>query len=194
MAKFSRDGGRLESARGPQYRSALLPWEQQVCETLNLSTEEYFEYYDLVSQKVEEELGRELIPDIRNESATVAIVLTVVGILLQGVAFLLTPKPRSPEEREQGDPFQAANVRGRTKFSPLAEFDSVQDLATLGSLVPLIYTRRVGDHGGVRAESQLLWSRMRHEITFQELRTLVLFRAVKIDATRDFQGYAFGDS
>ena len=196
MAEFHRDRSRLESARGPQYRGHLLPWEQQLCDTLNISVEEYFEYYDLVAQQVTEEQGRELIPDIQNASAaTIAIISLVVGVASTAASFLLAPKPRSPEQqKKQGDPFQASNVRGRTKFAPLAEFDSIQDLATLGSLVPLIYTNRQDEHGGVRSESQLLWSRMRNNLTYQELRALLLFSAGKINKVPDYKGYAFGDS
>jgi hypothetical protein len=192
MAEFHRDDSRLESARGPQYRTALLPWEREFCETLDISTEQYFEYHDLLTQHVKEELGRELIPDVRNDAATVSIVLTVVGLVLQGVAYLLTPKPRSPDQQKAGDPFQAQNVRGRTKFSPLAEFDSVQDLASLGALVPLIYTKRQGDFGGVRAESQLLWSRMKNLPTYQELRALILYSAGEINKRPDPFSFAFG--
>ena len=195
MAEFHRDRSRLESARGPQYRGHLLPWEQQICDTLSISAEEYFEYYELVYQHRKEEQGRELIPDIRNETATViAVVSLVIGLASTAVGFLLTPKPRSPEQQEQGDPFQASNVRGRTKYAPLSEFDSIQDLATLGSLVPLIYTLQESDHGGVRSESQLLWSRMRNNFTYQELRSLLLFSAGELDLDPEYVGFAFGDS
>ena len=193
MAELRRDAGSLEPRRGAQYRVALLPWEQQFCETLGISVEEYFEYYELVAQHVEEEQNRELIPDVRNEPVT--IVTLVVGVALSAVGMLLAPKPRAPEQgKKQGDPFQAQNIRGRTKFAPLAEFDSIQDLATLGSIVPLVYTRRQDGHGGVRAESQLLWSRMRNNTTYQELRALLLFSAGEIDVIPDYKGYAFGDS
>jgi len=192
MAEFRGDTGGLEPNRGPRYRSSLLPWEQQFCDTLGISTDEYFEFYELVAQQVAEEEGRELIPDIRNEPVT--IVTLVVGIALSAVGMLLAPKPRAPEQKKQGDPFQAQDVRGRTKFSPLTEFDSIQDLATLGSIVPLVYTERVNDHGGVRVESQLLWSRMRNSPTYQELRALLLFSAGRIDRRPEYEGYAFGDS
>lgn len=192
MAQFRRDGSRLESARGPQYRGHLLPWEQQLCETLSISTDEYFEYFDLVTQHIEEEKGRELIPDIRNEPT--AIITLVVGLALSAVGALLAPKPKAPKQEKQGDPFQSSDVRGRTKFAPLTEFDSIQELATLGSLVPLIYTRQEDGHGGVRAESQLLWSRMRNNFTYQELRALLLFSAGEIDTDPEYIGYAFGDS
>ena len=182
----------MEPGRGPQYRSLLLPWEQQFCDTINISSEEYFAYYDLVAQRLKEEKGRELIPDVRNEPVT--IVTLVVGIALSAVGMLLAPKPRAPEQRKQGDPFQAQDIRGRTKFAPLTQFDSVQDLATLGSLVPLIYTRRYGGHGGVRVESQMLWSRMRNSATYQELRALMLFSAGKLDEDPKYEGFAFGQS
>ena len=192
MAEFHRDGSRLESARGPQYRGHLLPWEQQLCETLSISTDEYFEYFDLVTQHIKEEKGRELIPDIRNEPT--AIITLVVGLALSAVGALLAPKPKAPKQEKQGDPFQGSDVRGRTKFAPLTEFDSIQDLATLGSLVPLVYTLQEGGHGGVRSESQLLWSRMRNNFTYQELRALLLFSAGELDADPEYNGYAFGDS
>ena len=111
MAEFLRDGSRMESGRGPQYRSALLPWEQQFCETLDISADEYFAYYDLIAQQAKEEDGRELIPDIRNEPTTV--ITLVVGLALSAVGALLAPKPRMPEQKKPGDPFQRQDVRGR---------------------------------------------------------------------------------
>ena len=184
----------MEPYRGPQYRKALLPWESQVCETLGIAEEDYFEYFDLVAQQRKEELGREFIPDVRNDPITASIVLTVVGVAVQAVSALLAPKPRSPEQKESRAPFEGQDVKGRTKYSPLSEFDSVQDLATLGSVVPLIYTKRDAGHGGVRAESQLIWSRMRNLQTYQEFRALLLYSAGVIKTKPDFEGYAFGNN
>ena len=196
MAEFHRDGGGLESGRGPQYRKSLLPWEHQFCKTLGITEEEYFNYYELVAQCRKEELGRELVPDIRNEAATITYaVITVVGIALQVAGALLAPKPKS-NTGGQRDPrsFQGSDVRGRTKFAPLAEFGSVQDLATLGSLVPLIYTDWDDKHGGVRAESQMMWSRMVNRGTYQDLEVLLLFSAGDLPFQPKYEGFAFGDS
>jgi hypothetical protein len=169
-----------------------LPWEQQVCETLGISEKDYFNYYDLVSQHVQEEKGRELIPDVRNEPVT--IVTLVVGLALSAVGALLAPKPRSPEQKKQGAAYQGQDIRGRTKYAPLAEFDSVQELATLGTIVPLIFTKREGNNGGVRAESQMLWSRMINKPTYQELQAILLFSAGELDDEPSYEGFAFGDS
>ena len=91
----------MEPFRGPQYRTALLPWEQQFCETLGITSDQYFEFHDLVTQHVKEEQGRELVPDIRNEATTIAIVSLVIGVASTAVSLLLAPKPQMPDERER---------------------------------------------------------------------------------------------
>ena len=186
----------MESGRGPQYRKSLLPWEHRFCETLGISAEEYFEYYELVAQARKEEQGRELVPDIRCEAATtIAVVSLILGVASTAVSLLLAPKPRAPEQRKEGASFQGSDIRGRTKYAPLSEFASVQDLATLGSIVPLVYTRRSSSgHGGVRVESQMMWSRMVNRGTYQELEALLMFSAGEIHVRPEYDGYAFGDS
>ena len=187
----------MEPHRGPQYRTALLPWEKQLCETLGITSQEYFEYHDLVIQHVDKERGRELIPDVRNEPVT--IVTLVVGIALSAVGMLLAPKPKTPEQQERGADFRGADRRARSKYAPLSEFDSVQELASLGSIVPLIFANRSYDAnrpdpsiGGVRVDSQMLWSKMRNRRTYQELHALMMFSAGTLAERPDFEGFAFG--
>ena len=192
MAKFQRPGGDMVPARGPQYRTTLLPIEQQICDALNITSDEYFEFHDLLTQQQKEEIGRELIPDIRNEPVT--IVTLVIGIALQAVSMLLAPKPRGQNQQQRPQDFKGSDVRGRTKFNPLTEFDSVQELATLASIVPLVFADRYDNHGGVRVESQLLWSRLRNRRNYQELAALLLFSAGELQAQPDYEGYAFGQS
>ena len=194
MAELHRDRSGLESGRGPQYRKSLLPWEHQFCETLGITEEEYFEFYELVAQCRKEEIGRELIPDIRNEAVTVIAVASIVLSVGTAVYALLQPKPKAQQGQKDPSNFQGSDIRGRTKFAPLAEFGSVQDLATLGSLVPLIYADWEPTHGGVRAESQMMWSRMVNRGTFQDLETLLLFSAGDLRFRPNYKGYAFGDS
>ena len=185
----------MEPHRGPQYRTALLPWEKQLCETLGITSQEYFEFHDLVSQHIEEERGRELIPDVRNEPVT--IVTLIVGIALSAVGMLLAPKPKAPEQQERGSDFRGSDRRARSKYAPLSEFDSVQELASLGSIIPLVFANRDVSNaknpiGGVRVESQMLWSKMRNRRTYQELHALMLFSAGTVAAKPDFDGFAFG--
>ena len=184
----------MEPIRGPQYRSALLPWEQELCKTLGISSAEYFEFHELVSRHVKEEQGRDLIPDIRNEPVT--IVTLVVGLALSAIGMLLAPKPQAPQQQERGGDFRGADRRARSKYAPLSEFDSVQDLASLGDVIPLVFTNRDSTKkiGGVRVDSQMLWSRMRNRRLYQELYALMLFSAGAVGRRPDFDGFAFGST
>ena len=73
----------------------LLPYEHQLIEALGVSKEEYLEFVAIQQEYQDPKAGTEL--DIRNDAGTVAIVLTVVGILFQVGAALLTPKPKTPD-------------------------------------------------------------------------------------------------
>ena len=181
----------MEPHRGFGNRQVLLPHEVAVCQSLGISKEEYFEFFDLLTQERQKRSAEyDHIPDVRNDPVTIAVNL-VIGIALTAVSALLAPKPKSPEQKEQNN-FQGTDVKGRTKFSPLRQFDSVQDLATLSSIVPLVYTRWTPDHGGVRVESQLLWSQMRNRKTYQTLKAIMMFSGGRIEQRPDFDSYAFG--
>ncbi len=182
----------MEPHRGFGSRQVLLPHEIAVCESLGISKEEYFEFFDLLTQERKQRAAEyDQIPDIENVSVSAIVVNLVIGIALTAVGALLAPKPKAPEQKEQNN-FQGSDVKGKTKFSPLRQFDSVQDLATLSSLVPLVYTRWTDNHGGVRVESQLLWSQMRNRKTYQTLKAIMMFSGGRIEQRPDFDSYAFG--
>jgi len=181
----------MEPHRGFGNRQVLLPHEIGVCQSLGISKEEYFEFFDLLTQERQERSAEyDHIPDVRNDPVSI-IVNIAIGVALTAVSALLAPKPKSPEKKEATN-FQGSDVKGRTKFSPLRQFDSVQELATLSSVVPLVYTRWSPNHGGVRVESQLLWSQMRNRKTYQSLKAIMMFSAGRIEGRPDFDGYAFG--
>ena len=192
MDLVRRVGGSMEPHRSIGNRQVLLPNEIQVCESLGITTEEYFEFFDLLTQAKKARAAEYAhIPDVRNDPVSI-IVNIAIGVALTAVSALLAPKPKSPDQKKPPPGFQGGDIKGRTKFSPLRQFDSVQDLAVLGTVVPLIYTRWEKDHGGVRAESQLLWSQMRNRKTYQSLKAIMLFSAGKIEKRPDFDSYAFG--
>ena len=141
MAELRRVGGRLESHRRIRGPRALLPAEVELCETLGINEQEYWTFVDAAAEYVHERSEEyELVPDVRNDVVT-AIVLTVVGIALQAAAYLLAPKPRSPEQKERPQ-LQQESFNGRTRYTPTNNFSSVQELAKLGETVPLIYAKR----------------------------------------------------
>jgi hypothetical protein len=184
----------------------LLPTEADLCNLLGITEDEYFQFLEGVAAKVKERPeAYGLIPDIRCDPGT-AFALTnaaggltvfgqiVVGVSLTVVAYLLTPKPPS---MKQGTGERTADTAGLKRFAPQFSFNSVQDLANLGDLVPLVFTNRqtINDigYGGVRVNSQLMWSQLVSLGSYQQLKLLGLFSLGEIEERPEFDGYAIGD-
>jgi hypothetical protein len=168
----------------------LLPSEVELCNAVGLSEEEYFYFVDLAeSYNGKRTKEYELVPDVRNDFVTPIIVSLVVGVALQAVGALLAPKPRAQDQRERLGPLRTGDITGRSRFAPQSNFSSVQELATLGAVIPLIFTRR-----GVRVNSQLLWSQFRAKGLTQQLNAIFLFSAGRLPRKPDYAGFAIGDS
>jgi len=213
MAELPKDirkpGGDLVSARSPFTRRVLLPTEADLCNLLGLTEEEYFQFLEGVAAKVKERPeAYGVVPSIYASGVELYIAgqgLTVlgqivVGVSLSVVAYLLTPKPPS---MKQGTNERTADMAGLKRFAPQFSFNSVQDLANLGDLVPLVFTdfHEVIDvskgtsqqYGGVRVNSQLMWSQLVSLGSYQQLKLLGLFSLGEIEERPEFDGYAIGD-
>ena len=179
--------------RGPYGSSALLPYEVAI-EQVGLTVEEYKEFQQLAAAyKAERAPGYERIPDVRNEVATIlAVTSLVIGVASTAAALLMKPKPpEAPGEREPTN-FEGGDNVGKENFSPRYGFDSVQTLATLGKVIPLIFGHRnrigLANHtnptlndrvtcGGIRIDTQLVWSALVSKGRTQELRIAALLGA-----------------
>ena len=167
-------------------RRTLLPAEAQLCNTVGLTKEEYWHFVALADAYTSEQKhGYELIPNVRNEPVT--IVTLVIGIALQAVSMLLAPKPQAQKGRG-GPNITSPDKKGQSKFAPQTSFDSVQELATLGDVIPLIFTRK-----GVRVSCGLVWSQMLSNGIGQQLRSIGMFGSGKIKGRPEWAGYAIGD-
>lgn len=165
----------------------LLPAEAELCNTLGLSEEDYWYFVKLTEAYSDHrDKAYELVPNVKNDVVSVAVSL-VIGIALQAVAALLAPKPASLDQKTPPR-LRTADVRGRSKFAPQDNFDSVQSLATLGSTIPLIFTRR-----GVRVSGQLLWSQLLSSGNGQQLKAMVMFSHGALEQAPSFEGFAIGD-
>ena len=200
-----RPGGDLVSARQPFGRRVLLPTEADLCNLLGITEEEYWQFVEQVAAKSKERpKGYEHIPEIVNmpnvlfvEGAkTLTLTLfgqIVVGVALSVIAYLLTPKP----DTRQGSNRRTADIGGTRRFAPQFGFNSVQDLANLGDIIPLVFANYEtigGKHyGGVRANSQLLWSQIISLGRYQKLKILAMFSLGELVSKPDFKGYAIGD-
>ena len=199
-----RPGGDLVSARQPFGRRVLLPTEADLCNLLGITEEEYWQFIEQVAAKSKERpKGYEHIPEIVNMPqalfvAGVGSSLTffgqiVVGVALSYVAYLLTPKP----DTTQGSNRRTADIAGSRRYSPQFSFNSVQDLANLGDIIPLVFANyeEIGsfNYGGVRVNSQLLWSQLLSLGRYQQLKILAMFSLGELNKVPDYKGYAIGD-
>ena len=128
----------------------LLPYEKALIEALQISEEEYWQFYLARLNYRDNKEGT--VFDVRNEAGTIALVLTIVGTLAQVGAALLAPKPEAP----------SATMGRRSRnlfFAPRYGFNSFQEVARYGDPVNLVYTNNSENPaGGVRVNTSLIWS------------------------------------
>ena len=191
---------------------ALLPYEAQLCNALGITEEEYWEFVYLI-ESVNGERGKpyDLIPDIVN-MPPVAIApfviggvsigfygVVAIGVALSYVSTQLAPKPRAPKTPPSLITEGAASAK---RFSPQTGFNAVQELADLGEVIPLVFTKRETTilnnninliTGGTRVNSRLVWSQLLSRGTHQQLKACFVLSNGQIPTPPDFSGYAIGD-
>ena len=201
--KIRRVGGHLESIRQPHGRRLLLPSEIEFCKLLDCSEDEYWEFTDkTAAYNGQRPKGYELIPDIKASGLEPFLATKVLGVTygqialtvaMTAIGYLLTPKPKP---FKQGATIQGGDAIGSKRFAPQFAFNSLQELATLGDTVPLVFANQndIGPTvGGIRVNGQLLWSQLLSLGRLQQLKAIVMFSLGKIDVRPDFAGYAIGD-
>ena len=154
----------------------------------------------LIARQKKEAGAYELVPDVvaaTGGTLEAYLINIAIGALFTAASVLLAPEPPSFEQAPSA--IRTADVRGQTKFAELFSFDSVQDLAALGSIIPLIFAKREqlpdGSEvvGGIRAKGLLLWSQLLSLGSHQELKMLTTLGLSELGATPDAQGLAIGD-
>jgi len=146
----------------------LLPYEKRLIAALGCSEEEYRHFSAEVERKSKKRPEAYAhIPDIRNDPSggvlTSILVSLVVGAISTAASYLLSPKPKQPDQPAEIRRRQLGSQSGRTIFSPSFGFDSAQELAAYGNVVPIVFTRREETYetGGLLISPQLVWSRMK---------------------------------
>tara|TARA_R100000742_G_C4279056_1_gene102770 strand:- start:238 stop:4059 length:3822 start_codon:yes stop_codon:yes gene_type:complete len=197
MDKLQRVGGLLESHRRPSGPRLLLPFEQQLCEVVGLTEQEYWYFVDkTASYNGKRPKAYDLIPDVRNDPVTI-ITNIVIGVVLSYVSNLLTPKPKEQEYKAPPS-LQTAAQAGLRRYSPQSGFDSVQLLSELGETIPLVFAfqREIEGviYGGIRANTKLVWSQMRSLGKGQQFKAVFILSSGTLGARPEFAGYAIGDT
>lgn len=143
----------------------LLPYEKQLIYTLGINEEEYKKFVrDLQNKEYIRPADYELVPDVRNDALTVAIISLVIGVASSAASYLLAPKPKIPDSRSSRS-IQLGGITGADRFAPRTGFDSLQELATYGQPVPIVFTRQLDftnyTTGGLLISPLMVWSRLK---------------------------------
>jgi len=174
--------GKSAMVFGPNiYNVPLLPFETELIKTIGITEEEYQLFAAEVRRR-----GRlrpteyEHIPDIVCEPATTTAILVnlAISLVLTGVAYLLTPKPKMPgaQKSRGGSVVDLGDVTGASRFTPSRGFETLAELANYAAPIPLIFGRyeksRGEESGGMLTTPKLVWSRMFSHGTYQRAKML----------------------
>jgi hypothetical protein len=152
----------------PLLSQQLLPYEHDLIAQLGCSKEEYLQFKEQIAWLSRERPAEYAhIPDVQNE--TTAIVLFIVGLVLQGASYLLAPKP--PAAQKQIENRSLDSIVGRDRFAPTYGFQSNQELTRYGETIPIVFARQrylqlppnrsdFSYVGGIMISPKLVWSRM----------------------------------
>ncbi len=182
--------------RRPFGRRALLPSELELCEQLGVTPDEYWQFlFDAQEYVTARSKEYERIPDVRNDPVSLLINLAI-GVALSAISALLAPKPKAQDTKRR-EPLQIAGKQGKSRFNRSSEFDSVQQLAELGQVIPLVFAKQqeVGGnlYGGIRMESDLLFSQMVSNGNGQLLYAVMSLGMGTLGEKPDYDGLAVGD-
>ena len=161
----SQKSGELASPFGPaRIPDLLLPFEKQLAASIGLTEAEYVAFKRELEKNAKPRPAEYAgIPDIRNGATTIGIVSIVVGILTTVASALLAPKPQGVDERRDRS-IRLSDINGPTRYNSSYGFDSIGEIATWTTLVPIPFGKFVdysGTYsGGIIVTPSLVWSRL----------------------------------
>ncbi len=129
-----------------------MPFEKQLCEDLGITEDEYQEF---LAEMMDRQARHPVSGEYPVNGPVVGLITAIVGVLFQVVGLLLRPKPRGAQGQSREE-----SPRGE-QASPVFGFNSVQDVARIGTVVPQVYCdRSFNPAGGCRVNTQLVWSQV----------------------------------
>ena len=108
----------------------------------------------------------------------------------------MAPKPKSQDQKRRPN-LDIAGRQGRSRYTKSTNFDSVQQLAQLGQIIPLVFAKQRGTEGnytgGIRVETDLLHSQMVSNGSSQLLYALTSLGMTELGNKPTYEGLAIGD-
>lgn len=173
----------------------ILPADRYLAEMLGISIEQLEEFKREVRRRNAQGPQPAVVADF-GTLAIIAIVATVLQVGFAIAASFFKPRTNKPAEIKSRQKF-TQNITTNERFAPRFGFDALQDIATLGSPIPLVYTLRETIsstvYGGVRVNTMLLWSQIRSLGGSQLLRALFLVGQGSVPGVDSF-GFAIGNN
>jgi hypothetical protein len=176
----------------------MLPSDRYIAEILGL-TEAQYRHFQIEARKRAAEGPQPAVVGATT-AVTLAIVNLVIGIGSIAASLLLKPSvPKAPGE--QGQPTQrqeeGSTVLRNSRFAPRYGFDSQQDIATLGSIIPIVYARKETisgtSYGGIRINMPMIWNQILSLGGGQMIRGVFLLSEGNISSV-DPNNFAIGSS
>lgn len=175
-------------------RVILLPEDRELINLLGWEEDQYRYFVKQAST----------FNDIRPGEPTAFLIIPfliklTIGLALSYLGNLLTRRQSSANAPTQ---VSARNVDGQNivssgRYAPRAGFDSTQNVVEMGSVIPVVFAKREQIngvwYGGVRINTNLLWSQLFSQGTGQLLRAVFMISEGPIGAL-DPRQFAIGDN
>jgi hypothetical protein len=191
-----RESSEVVPTRRSSGSRALLPAEVELCESLGLTVDEYL-YFQQLSDGYNgtrlAEYDQAGVPDVQCGPVALFFVNLAIGIALSAIGALLAPKPVAAAKTKTPPQMRTADKGGDRKYLQGEGFSSVQDVATLGAVIPVVFANRRNGRGGVRVNGMLLWSQLLSRGTGQQLKAAMLLSMGRLAVPPEFEGLAIGD-
>ena len=155
------------------YDVPLLPFEKELIATVGITEEEYRHFVAEAKRRgAIRPAAYDHIPDIQNGAATPILINVAVSLVLTGVAYLLTPKPKMAGAKSAGGTVNLESLTGSQRFTPSRGFETVNELADYGAPIPVIFGLYKDGVGGMLTTPKLVWSRMFSQGTLQRAKLM----------------------
>jgi len=178
---------------GPSvYDVPLLPYEKQLIATIGITEEEYRRFSAEARRRgAVRPAGYEHIPDIQAGPAAPILIPLAISLVLTGVAYLLTPKPKQAEA-SRGRQLDLGGTTGANRFTPSRGFETLNELADYGSPIPIIFGLYddAEDVGGMLITPKLVWSRVLSHGTQQSAKLMFVVGEQGVSDGKDPDGIA----
>jgi hypothetical protein len=176
-----------------------MPQDREVMSLLGVTAAEYRKFLEAADQLTRVEAARPGPKALIFGALFVGFIINLaIGVALTVAATLLMPRPQTKDApRTSTKEVDGQNLVRGDSYSAKSGFGSVQNVVELGSIVPMVYARReIIDgvaYGGVRVNTNLLWSQMLSEGGNQMFRGMFLLGQGGIEEI-DAQQFAIGDN